>query len=167
MFVPNLSPEDPCNSIVSQYIPSNVTRHRDVTDYGYPIIGLAPWVTPECTQSFLAASREVDAEGLVFFQPSSNETGIPPPHSDQRWDLHDGDQWRKQNDYPVYAIPGPAGITLMNELAWFSDGKSNHSSSDNDTSIDPTRKETSQRLFTMLDTGMFHSGSFQYIFNSC
>lgn len=130
-----------------------MTRHKDVSDYGYPVIGLAPWVTPECTQSFLAASREVDAEALVFFQPSSNETTIPPPYTDQCWDLHDGDQWRKQNEYPIYAIPGPAGVTLMHELAWFSHGQSNHSSDDNETSTDASRKETSQRLFTMIDTG--------------
>lgn len=130
-----------------------MTRYKDVSDYGYPVIGLAPWVTAECTQSFLAASREIDAEALVFFQPSSNETTIPPPYSDQRWDLHDEDQWRKQNEYPIYAIPGPAGLTLMHELAWFSDGQSNHSSNDNETLTDSSRKETSQRLFTMLDTG--------------
>lgn len=153
LFVPDLASQDPCNSITSPFIPSNVTRHKDISDYGYPVIALAPWVSPDCTQSFLAASREVGTEALIFFQPSSNETGIPPPFGDKCWDLNDGSQWRSQNDYPVYAIPGPAGVTLMRELAWFSDGQTkNRSSSENAPA--EQQSDQNQRLFTMIDTSM-------------
>lgn len=152
--MPDLSPQDPCNAIGSSFIPPDVTRHKDVSSYGYPVIGLAPWISPNCTQSFLAASRDVGTEALVFFQPSSTETGTPPPLSDQRWSLNDGDQWRTQNDYPVYAIPGPAGLTLIHELAWFSDGRpKNRSRNDSQPSTGQTRSGTNQRLFAMIENG--------------
>ncbi|KAJ5636731.1 uncharacterized protein N7484_010044 [Penicillium longicatenatum] len=151
LFVPDLSPRDPCNEITGPFIPEDVTRHKDVSEFGYPVIGLAPWVSPECTQSFLAASREAGTNALVFFQPSNNESGIPPPPSSDQWSLHDDDQWMIDNNYPIYAVPGPAGVTLMNELATFSDGTS-HNKTNNafDTSSNPARKSDT-RLFTMLD----------------
>lgn len=153
LFVPDLPPSDHCNSITSPFIPSSVTRHKDISEYGYPVIALAPWVSPDCTQSFLTASREVGTEALIFFQPSSNETSTPPPVSDERWDLNDGDQWRSQNHYPIFAIPGLAGATLMGELAWFSHGQShNRSQSHNSTG---QLSDPNQRLFAMVDTSMF------------
>ncbi|KAJ5934232.1 hypothetical protein N7466_003779 [Penicillium verhagenii] len=157
LFVPDLNSQDPCHHITSPFIPENVTRHKDVSEFGYPVIGLAPWVSPECTQSFLAASREAGTDALVFFQPSSNDTGIPPPPSSDRWSLHDDDQWMIDNDYPIYAVPGPAGVTLMNELSWFSDG-SIHNQTHNISHISHTSssnesRDPDTRLFTMLDTG--------------
>ena len=101
LFVPDLAPHDPCNAIIDPFIPSNVTRHADVSKFGYSLIGLAPWVSSDCTQSFLAASRQAGTEALIFYQPFSNETQIPPPPSDKRWDLNDGDQWRTDNNYPI------------------------------------------------------------------
>lgn len=151
LFVPSLAPEDPCNTVLAPHVPSNVTRLGDVSEFGYPLIGFAPWVSTDCTQSFLAASREQGTDALIFFQPSSNETGIPAPASDERWALKDGDKWRADNDYPVYAIPGPAGVTLMRELSWFSDAQSKRRQLDNSAS-DLTGSE-SERLFVMLDSG--------------
>ncbi|KAJ6102022.1 hypothetical protein N7486_004449 [Penicillium sp. IBT 16267x] len=152
LFVPDLSPHDPCKQITGPFIPEDVTRHKDVSEFGYPVIGLAPWASPECTRSFLAASREAGTNALVFFQPSSSESGIPPPPSSGQWDLHDDDQWMTDNNYPIYAVPGPAGMTLMKELSRFSDG-TNHNQIHNAfdiSSSNPVRK-SDIRLFTMLD----------------
>ncbi|KAJ5586823.1 uncharacterized protein N7459_002588 [Penicillium hispanicum] len=151
LFVPGLAPHDPCNAILDSFIPSNVTRHEDVSEFGYSLIGLAPWISPDCTQSFLAASRQAGSGALVFYQPSSDETGIPPPPNDKRWDLNDGYKWRMDNNYPIYAIPGPAGKTLMRELSWFSDGTpANKSHNGSHLSTNHGAKE-SARLFTMID----------------
>lgn len=155
-FVPDLPPPDPCNSITSPFIPSSVTRLKDISEYDYPVIALAPWVSSDCTQSFLAASREVGTQALIFFQPSSNETGTPPPVSDKRWDLEDGGRWISQNKYPIFAISGPAGATLMNELAWFSNGEfHSRSSNESHASTEPL-SDTNQRLFAMVDASMFN-----------
>lgn len=155
LFVPDLKPEDPCNSIVDEYIPANVTRYKDVSGFGYPIIGMAPWVSAECTLSFLAASREASTNALVFFEPTVNGTGLPPPQDDACWDINNKEDWTAQNNYPVFAVPGPAGKTLMHELSWFSDGPSQNDTHDNNSSTDPL-KSKSARLFTMIDTGMSH-----------
>ncbi|KAJ5085992.1 hypothetical protein N7532_010763 [Penicillium argentinense] len=148
LFVPSLSPKDSCNEDLASHIPSNVTRHEDVSEFGYPVIGLAPWISDHCTQKFLAASRDVGTSALVFFQPDSNKTGLPPPATDDGWKLKD-ERWRGDNDYPVYAIPGPAGVTLMRELSWFSDNTSQNSTRHSNRAA---RDNDSDRLFTMIDT---------------
>ncbi|KAJ5807750.1 hypothetical protein N7474_009019 [Penicillium riverlandense] len=150
LFVPSLEPKDPCNSITLPWVPSNVTRHEDVWQFGYPILGLAPWVNVECTKSFLAASEKVGIQALIFFQPSSNETGLPPPPNDDLWNLNDRDAWKSDNHYPVYAIPGPAGETLMRELSWFSDGGNRNNISNSSQPFMDNHAEDS-RLFAMID----------------
>lgn len=151
MFVPDLEPEDPCNDITKSYIPENVTRHNDVSEFGYPVIGFAPWVSPECTLSFMAASQQVGTDGLVFYEPKSNQTTIPPPPGDLHWSLNDQDKWKLDNNFPVYVIPGPAGITLMNELSWFSDGPSHNTS--HNASMPNASQTPNARLFIMIDNG--------------
>ncbi|KAL1970618.1 hypothetical protein VTN77DRAFT_4262 [Rasamsonia byssochlamydoides] len=122
LFVPSLEPTDPCNKITEPFVPQNVTRERDLPDYDHDIIGLAPWVSRNCTQGYLAASRRASARALIFYQPQSQDTGKPPPASSPIWSLGDGGQWKKDNAYPVYAISGPAGSKLMHELAQYSGG---------------------------------------------
>ncbi|KAL4751274.1 hypothetical protein BDW72DRAFT_174052 [Aspergillus terricola var. indicus] len=122
LFVPSLSSHDPCNNITAPFIPANVTRHQDVSPFGYHTIGLAPWTTPNCSQSFLDAARRAGTEALVFFLPASDDTKPPPP-ADSTWLLHDGSAWESENMYPIYAIPGPAGIALMGQLSWYSNNR--------------------------------------------
>ncbi|KAJ5363919.1 uncharacterized protein N7496_009632 [Penicillium cataractarum] len=151
LFVPTLAEDDPCSEIASIYVPKNVTRYEDVLAFGYPAIGIAPWISVECTNSYLVASREAKAEAMIFYQPSTNETGIPPPASDICWNLNDNDRWKQDNPYPVYAIPGPAATTLMRELAWFSDGKTNRSHDDSYPSFQ--KRDSNVRLFTVIANG--------------
>jgi hypothetical protein len=151
LFVPSLEAQDPCNVLASEFIPQNVTRHEDIFAFGYPAIGIAPWLSAACTQSFLAASRRAESKALLFFETFNNESGIPPPASDVLWDLNDGDQWKEDNDFPVYAIPVPAAGTLMRELAWFADGKTDRSQNGSYPSIQ--KRDSSIRLFTMIANG--------------
>lgn len=146
LFVPTLEPLDPCNSATAPYVPANVTRHDDIWQLGYPAIGLAPWVSVECTLSFLESSQKGGAQSLIFYQPSSDDTDRPPPSSDPCWRLNDGGAWKVENDYPVYAVPGPAGATLMRELSWYSSGDKGG----NETRTF-TQYRSSDRLFAMID----------------
>jgi hypothetical protein len=153
LFVPSLEPEDPCNNITASSVPSNVTRYEDVSEFGYSLIGLAPWVTAECSSSYLNAARKAGSHGLIFFQPSLNETDIPPSSDDPRWLINDGNQWRMENNYPVYAIPGAAGATLISDLSHFSDNGSNITTKGNSSegfAVQPN----SDRLFARVDIGM-------------
>ncbi|KAF9247468.1 hypothetical protein DTO013E5_4801 [Penicillium roqueforti] len=151
LFVPSLEPHDPCYDITASSVPSNVTRYEDVSDFGYSLVGLAPWVTAECSLSFLSAAQKVGTHAMIFFQPSDNETGIPPDSNDSRWATSDGDKWRMDNDYPVYAIPGPAGTTLINDLSWYSN-KTPEDKRDNSTENFALQTKTN-RLFARIETG--------------
>ncbi|CAG8939775.1 unnamed protein product [Penicillium salamii] len=147
LFVPNLDLHDPCYNTTASAVPANVTRYQDVSNFGYSLIGLAPWVSAECSLSYLSAGQKVGTHAMVFFEPSNNDTGLPPDSNDSRWVINDGEKWRMENDYPVYAIPGPAGTSLIRDLAKFS-GESTHSKRDN-----PTEIPDSSRLFARLETG--------------
>lgn len=59
------------------------------------------------------------AGGGIFFHPG-NDSVQPPPVSDPSWSLDDGGQWKSNNPYPVYAIPGMLGAFLLEELALYS-----------------------------------------------
>ncbi|EAW08273.1 RING-H2 finger protein [Aspergillus clavatus NRRL 1] len=119
LYVPSLEPQDPCNNNTASFVPANATRYSSVSPFGFTNIGLAPWVSIDCTQSFLNASRRDDIEALIFFLPLSNDSK-PPPAADSIWDLGDGGVWKSQNKFPIYAIPGTAGETLMRQLSWYS-----------------------------------------------
>ncbi|KGO67113.1 Ribosomal protein L15e [Penicillium italicum] len=151
LFVPSLEPHDPCYDITASSVPLNVTRYEDVSDFGYSLVGLAPWVTAECSLSFLSAAQKVGTHAMIFFQPSDNETGIPPGSNDSRWAINDGDKWRVDNNYPVYAISGPAGTTLINDLTWYSNSTTGDKR-DNSTAKFALQTETN-RLFARIETG--------------
>lgn len=133
LFVPDLYPDYTCNKVISQFVPQNVTRLQDISPFQYQGIGLAPWVSTECTQAFLASSRKAKLEALIFFQPSSSDTGKPPPPDDSSWSLGDADAWKNENQYPVYAVAGPVGATLVHELSLYSGNSSNSLSKESTT----------------------------------
>ena len=103
-----------------QYVPSNVTRIRDLPTKEYLYLALAPWFSAACTKSYLASARAVQGlDGLMFYIPNSS-TSTPPPIADGIWNLNDGGRWKSENKYPVYAIPGIHGALIMQQLAQYS-----------------------------------------------
>lgn len=74
--------------------------------------------------------------------------------------MGNGNEWKNRNEYPVYAIPGPAGATLMQQLAWFSgnvtSAASPHTHHQN-TSVAPDSQHSENvRLFTFIDLGKLY-----------
>ncbi|RAL00430.1 RING-H2 finger protein [Aspergillus ibericus CBS 121593] len=116
LFVPLLDAQNRCNNATAPLIPANVTRLQGVTPFGTRMIGLAPWINDECTQAFLNASQHPRPDALVFFLPSNDDTK-PPSANDPVWLLGGSAAWQSRNDFPVYAIPGAAGVTLMAQLS--------------------------------------------------
>lgn len=92
---------------------------------------------------------------MIFFQPSSNDTEIPPGSNSALWTIDKDEAWRLENHYPVYAIPGPAGISLMNDLTWYSDSTS-ETKRENMAQGYEVQPE-SKRLFTRIENGMFQA----------
>ncbi|KAL9103603.1 MAG: hypothetical protein Q9163_001367 [Psora crenata] len=116
LYVPSLDPSDPCVNASSEYVPTNVTRLQDLPQIEYfNNVAFAPWFSAACTKSYLAAANVSTA--FLFYVPSQNTTAKPPWPNDETWNLGDGGQWKSQNKYPVYAIPGPHGATIMQHLA--------------------------------------------------
>ncbi|KEY77868.1 RING finger [Aspergillus fumigatus] len=154
LFVPTLNSQDPCTNATASLVPSNSTRHSHVAPLNFPNIGLAPWVSIECTQSFLNASQQQGVKALIFFLPSTNDSKPPAPE-DSIWDLGDDGAWKKQNNYPVYAIPGPAGETLMQQLSWYSDNATlvgfDTDSNLNESSALAQDQHGIVRLFALID----------------
>lgn len=160
LYAPGVGPEDPCSELLAPYIPSNVTRKEDIAPFGNYSIALAPWVSVECTRSLLAASQADMPEALVFFMTDSNSTDKPPPSDNAVWNLGDNARWMEQNKFPVYAIPGPGGATLMQRLSWFSgnmtvnsDGNVDTNNTRNSTDAFAPEKRRSVRLFTFINLG--------------
>ena len=48
----------------------------------------------------------------------------PPLANNITWDLNDGGQWKSQNKFPVYAIPGAEGAAIMQQLGQYSGNSS-------------------------------------------
>ncbi|EYE94492.1 uncharacterized protein EURHEDRAFT_93521 [Aspergillus ruber CBS 135680] len=153
LFVPSLNPNDPCNDIAAPFVPPNVTRKEDVSPFGDHSIALAPWISVECTHSFLNASQHEEPDALIFFLPAQDNKEKPPPPDDPTWVLGDSDEWKDRNEFPVYAIPGPDGATLMQRLSWYSGDATSTSPHENGNSaVAPHRHHHENvRLFTFID----------------
>ena len=122
LYVPTLDPSDSCVNTSQSYVQHNATRKSDLPSEQYSRIAFAPWISVPCTKSYLAASA--GARALITYLPDNGAT-IPPLVNDEVWDLHDGGQWKIQNKFPVYAIPGAEGASIMQQLGQYSGNSSN------------------------------------------
>ena len=102
-----------------------------------------------------------EPDALVFFLPHTSSTKMPPPSDDPAWILGDNAQWMDQNEYPVYAIPAPAGATLMQRLSWYSgnttvsaNGSLDNNSNSHNASVAHSYENV--RLFTFIDLGKLY-----------
>ncbi|PQE20730.1 RING finger domain-containing protein [Rutstroemia sp. NJR-2017a BBW] len=119
LYVPDLNRDDACYNISKQYVPTNVTRQSNLPPTDFTLIALAPWISVECTQGYLAAAREDPVRAFIFYQPD-NSTSQPPPISSEQWSLRDGGSWKTANNFPAYAVPGSLGARMMYELSRYS-----------------------------------------------
>ncbi|KAI1440726.1 hypothetical protein F5Y02DRAFT_401931 [Annulohypoxylon stygium] len=120
LYVPDLAADDPCQNLTANYIPKNVTRQVNLPTTNYNLIALAPWINNDCTQAFLSSARLDPIRGMLVYRPDDDDTSQPPDADDDAWDLGDGNLWKTQNRYPVYAIPGRSGNEMMRQLSLYS-----------------------------------------------
>ena len=119
LYVPDISAVDSCTNISTQYIPDNVTRRRNLPTFNTLLFAVIPWISQECTKSYLSAANHDSVSACITYLPN-NHPGIPPPGNDPAWAMSDGGQWKANNPFPVYAIPGPIGALLMKALSQYS-----------------------------------------------
>lgn len=114
-----------CINRTAPYIPQNVTRRVDLPDASIkpPLIALAPWTAPDCVLPLFDGVDKSVRAFIVYIPESPME--MPPPVSDPVWGLGDGGSWKKKNKFPVYAIPGHQGSSIMTQLGQYSGAISN------------------------------------------
>ncbi|SLM37966.1 Zinc finger, RING/FYVE/PHD-type, partial [Lasallia pustulata] len=160
LYVPDLTTSDPCYNTSKQYIPHNVTRQANLPSTDYSLIAIAPWISPNCTESYLAAAHG-PARAFIFYL-LNNATSLPPPVSSAVWGLQDGGQWKFDNKYPVYAVPMQLGNTLMQQLAQYSGNMTNVKNGHLLTEQYDSRDYV--RLYTEIDTDVQSSMPSLWVF---
>lgn len=155
LYTPDLPQDDPCFNASLPYIPTNATRPSSFPDNArYSLVALAPWISPTCTLSYLAAAREVQTQGFLFFM-TTNNTAEPPLANDAYWSVGDGGNWKRDNNYPVYVLPGTTGNALINATAEYSGDISNVR---NGEQLLETQDPSDYiRLYVDIDTGQSNS----------
>ncbi|KAI4171371.1 MAG: hypothetical protein LQ343_004327 [Gyalolechia ehrenbergii] len=120
LYFPDFPEGSSCVEETSNYIPHNVTRRADVPDrFDNPsLVALAPWTSPNCVLSLLAAVQNI-ITAFIFYRPDDS-IGMPPSVNDPVWNLSDGGSWKSKNRYPVYAIAGSFGSSIMDQLGLYS-----------------------------------------------
>jgi len=151
LYVPSLAPDDPCVNASEPYVPNNVTRQADLPDADYNLIAIAPWISASCTQSYLASARQAPVRGFLFFLAGDNGTETPPEPVSPVWSLNDGGSWKRQNHWPVYALPGLYGQQLMQASALYSGDMTQSPYAQNLTDRYDPRDYV--RLYVNIDTG--------------
>ncbi|KAK2025323.1 hypothetical protein LX32DRAFT_65501 [Colletotrichum zoysiae] len=119
LYVPDLSTSDPCYKQQYDIIPRNATTQASLPPTNYNLIALAPWFSVSCTKAYLASARLDPIRAFVFYRPD-NSTSEPQGADSPIWDLGDGDAWRSQNRYPIFAISGAEGNKMMHQLSLYS-----------------------------------------------
>lgn len=120
LYTPDLPPSNTeCIDASAPYVPANATRRANLPDVNYDLIAIAPWLSPNCVQSYLAAARDDPIQGFMFFLPNNN-TNTPPEPDSSTWSLGDDGQFRKENSFPIYAVPGQTGHILLEQSALYS-----------------------------------------------
>ncbi len=133
------------------YFLPNVTRRRDIPGNDFDFVALAPWLSPECTLAYLESARNEPVRAFFFYIPGSGLSDPPMP-SDSVWGLGDGGQWKRANDYPVYAIPGMIGENIMQQLALYSGSVAEAPLADQLEEL--YRPQDRIRLYAHVDNGM-------------
>ena len=118
LYVPTLAAGDPCRNASGPYIPRNATQLANLPQTDYPYIAFAPWINAQCTLAFLNAASAGSDAFLTYLL--DNGTNTPPPLVSPVWNLNDGGAIWSQLRFPVYAIPGASGVSIMQQMALYS-----------------------------------------------
>ncbi|KZF22046.1 hypothetical protein L228DRAFT_247659 [Xylona heveae TC161] len=161
LYVPDIDKADVCSNIAQQFIPANATRRADLPGPDFNLIGLVPWISANCTRSYLESAHGDLIKALLIY-PTTHQSAEPPDLNDPAWGLQDNAMIRSQNNFPIYAIPGQAGDQIMLHLSRFSGNMTDVESADNLTSFYDPRDYV--RLYASINTGTQKSAPSFWIF---
>lgn len=80
-----------------------------------------PWLSRSCTRAFLDAAEPDLPVAMLTYLPSdnaasANSSTYTPLPNDPAWAL-DGGSWKKDYNFPVYAVPDTIGASWMHQVA--------------------------------------------------
>jgi len=119
LYVPTLQLDDPCLYESAPYVPDAAVRRPDLPPTNYYVVALSPWTSIECARSYLDAARKDPIHAFIFYKPG-NTSDNPPPSEDSEWDMGDKGKWKEQSRFPIYAVSGLAGQSMMFNLSLYS-----------------------------------------------
>ncbi|ROW14270.1 hypothetical protein VPNG_04248 [Cytospora leucostoma] len=119
MYVPDLDSDDPCRELESAYVPSTAVRQSDLPPSDYNLIALVPWYNGSCTKSYLSAAAVDPIRAYITYKPD-NTSGKPPDVNNEQWNLHDSGAWKTDSKFPIYAVSGLIGSSMMKQLSLYS-----------------------------------------------
>ncbi|KUI70695.1 hypothetical protein VM1G_05908 [Cytospora mali] len=119
MYVPDLDASDPCKKLEHAYVPSTAVRQSDLPPSDYNLIALVPWYNASCTKSYLSAATVDPIRAYITYKPD-NRSEKPPGADDNQWNLHDSGAWKTSSKFPIYAVSGLMGSTMMEALSQYS-----------------------------------------------
>ncbi|KAI3392093.1 hypothetical protein diail_6199 [Diaporthe ilicicola] len=119
LYVPDLDARDPCKEVEPKYVPSTAVRQSHLPPSDYNLIALVPWYNASCTRSYLASAALDPIRALITYRPD-NTTGRPPDAEDEAWNLQDHDAWKTNTKFPMYAVSGAVGSSMMSQLSLYS-----------------------------------------------
>lgn len=149
LYVPDLSAEDPCKEIEADYIPSKAVRQSDLPPSDYNLIALVPWYSPNCTRSYLEAASVDPIRGFITYLPD-NSIDTPPGADDEAWNLHDHGDWQTSSKFPIYAVSGAVGASMMVELGLYSGNVSSVPYGENITQLYSPSPDDYVRIWTEI-----------------
>lgn len=149
LYVPDIADNDPCKTLESDYVPSTAVRQSDLPPSDYNLIALVPWYSPDCTRSYLEAASMDPIRGFITYVPATGATKPPGVH-DAVWDLQDRGVWQTASKFPVYAVSGAVGASMMAELGLYSGNVSAVPYGDNITQLYSPSPDDYVRIWTAI-----------------
>ncbi|POR36130.1 Putative RING finger membrane protein, partial [Tolypocladium paradoxum] len=119
LFIPQVTAVPSCDAQQYDFIPRNVTRRQQLPPGNFNVIAIAPWFSIECTLAYLRSAGQGSIRGFIFYKPN-NSTNKPQEVDSPVWNLEDGGAWRKNNRFPIFAVPGLEGHRLVTQLSLYS-----------------------------------------------
>ncbi|KAL1882125.1 hypothetical protein VTK73DRAFT_2216 [Phialemonium thermophilum] len=149
LYVPSISPGDPCELMSQKYLPAKVVRRENLPPTNYNLIAIAPWIDEDCTQSFLASARVDPLRALIFYRPLNLTSDAVDPDS-PRWDLEDHGRWKTENHFPIIAVSSAVGDEVMRQLSLYSGNLSQVPFGENISSVYDADPNDFVRIWTQI-----------------
>ncbi|KAJ4397297.1 hypothetical protein N0V93_001521 [Gnomoniopsis smithogilvyi] len=119
LYVPDLPDDHPCKELEAQHVPPTAVRQADLPPSDYNLIALVPWYNATCTKLYMDAAASDPLRGFITYLTTA-DSNKPPEVDDKAWSLYDHGAWKSSIKFPVYAISGNAGRSMMTPLGLYS-----------------------------------------------